>query len=77
VHDELQRRHDLIADRARRQFDAGHQHHRLEARERIARRVGVHGRHAAVVTGIHRLQHVERFGAAALADDDAIGAHAQ
>ena len=33
--------------------------------------------HAAVVAGVHGLQHVERFGAAHLADDDAVGPHAQ
>ena len=45
--------------------------------ERVARRVGVDGRQRAVVTGVHGLQHVERFGAAHLADDDAVGPHAQ
>ena len=34
-------------------------------------------RHRAVVAGVHRLQHVERFVAADLAEDDAVGAHAQ
>ena len=29
------------------------------------------------MTGVHRLQHVERFFAADLADDDAIGPHTQ
>ncbi len=40
-------------------------------------RVGVHGRQRAVVAGVHRLQHVERLAAAALADDDPVGPHAQ
>ena len=40
-------------------------------------RVGVRGRERAVVAGVHRLQHVERLAAAALADDDAVGPHAQ
>ena len=40
-------------------------------------RVRVAGAHAAVVAGVHGLQHVERLAAAALADDDAVGAHAQ
>jgi len=31
----------------------------------------------AVVAGVHRLEHVERFAAAALADDDTVGAHTQ
>ena len=43
----------------------------------VARRVGVDGADRAVVAGVHRLQHVERGGVADLADDDAVGAHAQ
>ena len=31
----------------------------------------------AVVAGVHGLEHVEGLAAAALADDDAVGAHAQ
>ena len=34
-------------------------------------------RHRAFDAGVHRLQHVERFGAAALADDDAVRPHAE
>ena len=34
-------------------------------------------RHRPVVAGVHRLQHVQRLGAADLADDDAVGPHAQ
>ena len=45
--------------------------------ERIARAVGVQGGHRSLMAGIHRLHHVERFRAAALADDDAIRSHAQ
>ena len=45
--------------------------------ERVGRAVGVDGRHRAVVTGVERLQHVERFATAHLADHDAVGAHAQ
>ena len=41
------------------------------------RRVGVDGGHGSFVAGIHRLQHVEGFFAADLADDDAVGPHAQ
>ena len=43
----------------------------------VARRVGVQRGHRAVVAGVHGLQHVERFGAAALADDDPVGPHTQ
>ena len=40
-------------------------------------RVRVRRRERAVVAGVHRLEHVERFAAAALADDDAVGTHAE
>ena len=77
VDDQVDGGRDLLADGAQRQVDAGHQHHRLEAGEHVARRVGVAGRHRAVVAGVHGLEHVERLAAAALADDDAVGPHAQ
>ena len=70
-------RRDLLADGADRQVDAGHQDHRLEAGERVARGVGVDRGHRAVVAGVHRLEHVERLAAADLADDDAVGPHTQ
>ena len=75
--DQVERRRDLLADRLDRQVEAGHQHHRLDAGERVAGRVGVHRRERAVVAGVHRLEHVERLGAADLADDDPVGPHAQ
>ena len=68
---------DLLADRADRQVVAGHQHHRLDPGERVARRVRVHRGERAVVARVHRLEHVERLGAADLADDDPVGPHAQ
>ena len=40
-------------------------------------RVGVHGRQRSVVAGVHGLQHVEGRRVADLADDDAVGPHAQ
>ena len=60
-----------------RQAHVAHLHHVLDAGQRVARGVGVDGGHAAVVAGVHRLQHVERLAAAHLADDDAVGPHAQ
>ena len=39
--------------------------------------VGVAGRQRALVAGVHGLQHVEGLAAADLADDDAVGSHAQ
>ena len=55
----------------------GEQHERLEPGERVGRTVGVDGGHRAVVTGVERLEHVERLAAADLADDEAVGPHAQ
>ena len=75
--DQVDGRGDLLAHGALRQLQAGHRHHRVEAVERVARAVGVDRRQAAVVAGVHGLQHVQRLGAADLADDDAIGPHAQ
>ena len=77
VDDEVDGRADLLADGPQRQVHAGHEHHRLEAAEHVARGVGVAGRHRAVVAGVHGLEHVERLAGAALPDHDAVGAHAQ
>src|SRR5205814_9723441 len=52
-------------------------HARLEAGERVARRVRVDRRERALVARVHRLEHVQGLGAADLADDDPVGAHAQ
>ena len=49
----------------------------VSAVQRVARAVRVDGRQAAVVAGVHGLQHVERLFAADLADDDAVGPHAE
>jgi hypothetical protein len=68
---------DHLADGARGQREPAHGDHRFEAGERLARVVGVQRAHRAVVAGIHRLQEVERLGSAHLADDDALGPHAQ
>ena len=48
-----------------------------QRRQRFARDVGVQRAHRAVMAGIHGLQQVERLGSAHLADDDALGPHAQ
>src|SRR3954468_17826552 len=72
-----QRRRDLAADRELRHRQAGHADHLLQARDRLARVVGVDRRHRALVAGVHGLEHVEGFLAAALAENDALGPHAQ
>ena len=68
---------DLLADRLDRQLDARHQHEHLEPVQRVARRVRVDRGERSVVAGVHRLEHVERLGAADLADDDPVGPHAE
>ena len=75
--DEVDGPGDLVADGRRGQFGAGPHHHRLQPRQGVVGRVGVDGGQRAIVAGVHRLQHVQRLGAAHLADDDAVGAHAQ
>src|SRR3990172_3686872 len=61
--DRVDGRAHLVADRLRRDVDAGHQHERLHAVQAVARRVGVDGGDRAVVAGVHGLEHVERLGA--------------
>src|SRR6266849_1393928 len=75
--DDVDRRRDLRTDRARRKLGARQQHQGLEAVHRITRVVRVQRAHRSVVTRVHRLQHVERLGTAALADDDAVRPHAK
>ena len=45
--------------------------------ERVARGVRVDGGQRSLVARVHRLHHVEGLGAADLADDDAVGTHAE
>ena len=45
--------------------------------EGVARAVGVDCGHAAVVPGVHGLQHVQRLAAAYFAHDDPVGPHAE
>ena len=63
-------------DRSDRQVGR-HEHQHLQPLDNLAGAVGVDGGHRAVVAGVHGLDHVQRLGAAALADDDAVGPHAQ
>src|SRR5680860_166180 len=77
VHHEIHGGGDLLPDGPHGQIHARHQDHRLEARQGVARRVGVEGRDAAFVPGVHGLKHVERFAPSHLPDHDAVGPHAQ
>src|SRR3546814_5429138 len=49
----------------------------LQSGQRVAATVRVHCGHRALVARIHCLEHVERLARPHLADDDAVGAHAQ
>ena len=62
---------------AEREPRVGEQHQRLEPRQRVGGAVGVDGGHRTVVAGVERLEHVERLARAHLADDEAVGTHAQ
>ena len=77
VQDEVDGRRNLLADGALRQVEAGHHDHRLKARQGVTRAVGMGRGQGTVVAGVHSLQHVESLARADLADDDAVGAHAQ
>src|SRR3954471_20000669 len=75
--DQIHGRCDLLADRPQWQVDTGHQDHRLESGQHVARAVRVARRHRPVVAGVHRLEHVEGLARTALPDDDPIRAHAE
>src|ERR1022692_1983896 len=77
LHDELDGAGQLLEDDAGGNFEIGHHHHGFQAREGVAGCIGVHRAHGPLDAGVHGLQHVQGFGAAALADDDAVGAHAE
>ena len=77
LYDQVHSADDLGQDGARRQAHVAHLDHVLDPGQRIARGVRVDGGHAAIVAGVHRLQHVEGLAAADFADDDAVRTHAQ
>ena len=77
MHEQIERGRELLADGDERQGDVAHEHHRLEPAQRVFGAVGVARGQRPFVAGVHRLQHVERFGPAALADHDAVGSHPQ
>ena len=77
LNDDIDGTADHFPDRARRKRIPAHRNHRFKARERFARHVGVQRAHRTVVAGVHRLQQVEGFRSAHLANDDPLGPHAQ
>ncbi len=77
LHNDGNRRCDLLAKCLLRQIEVRHQGHGFQAGHRIARAVGVDGGQRPVVAGVHRLQHVEGLLATHLADDDPVRPHTQ
>ena len=67
----------LLQDDAGGDFKVRHQDHGFQPRKRILGIVGVDCSHGAFDAGVHCLQHIQRFGAAALTDDDAVRTHAE
>ena len=77
LNDEVNGRCDLRANSLLRQGDRAHHGHGLDAGDGIAGIVGMDGGDGSVVPGVHGLQHIQRLFAADLAEDDAVGPHAQ
>src|SRR5437870_3609729 len=77
MHDNVDAAPYLLANGLERQIDATHEGHRLDPHQRVWRAVRVRGGQGPAVPGIHRLQHVQGFPTAHLANDDPIGAHAE
>src|SRR5438034_5539705 len=75
--DQVDRRADRLADGTRRKVLTCLEDKRLQTHKALARVVGVDGRHRAIVTGVHGLEHVQRLSATTLTDDDPVGAHTQ
>src|SRR5205085_1012621 len=75
LNDDVHGRGDLLSDDPDRQIKARHADHHFHTANGIAGVVGVNCRHAAVVPGVHRLEHVEGFRASALTDDDSVRPH--
>jgi hypothetical protein len=73
-------RADAAADEAADDVEAGArrgQGHGFETGGHLLGSAGVEGRHETAVAGVGGLQHVQHLGTADLADDDAVGAHAE
>ena len=68
---------NLLADGGGGHIGAGQPDHQLQPAYGIFAIVGVNRGQRSVVSGVHRLQHVENFIASHLADNDAVRPHAQ
>ena len=68
---------DLLADGQQRQVHPGHQDQGFQTGDGIARAVAVNGGQRAIMTGVHGLEHIQRFAGTAFADHQAVRAHTQ
>ncbi|OQB07161.1 MAG: hypothetical protein BWY17_05340 [Deltaproteobacteria bacterium ADurb.Bin207] len=66
---------NLIPYRFRWQIHSRHQRQGLETRQRFGGTVGVRRRQRAIMTRIHRLEHVQCLTPAAFPNHNAIGTH--
>lgn len=76
LNDQIECFGDLLFDHFYGKIDAV-AHHGGQAADRLFRRVGMERGERAIVSGIHGLQHIERFAAAAFTHHDPVGAHAE
>ena len=67
---------DLTPDRGQRELRSA-EGHRFETGEHVPRTVGMSGGKRTVVSGVHRLEHIQRLTAAHLAHDDPVRIHAE
>jgi hypothetical protein len=67
----------LLANRTRREIDACEHCQGFKAPECIFGRIGMQGRKAPIVSGVHGLQNVEGLPPAAFPNDNSIGSHSK
>lgn len=76
VNDDVQCAGNLASDGSERKLCAA-EHHGFKARQHILWRICVSGGERAVMSGVHRLQHIQSLCAAHLSDDDPVRVHAE
>ena len=77
LNNDVNSRADHLLNDVVRKVEAAHDHHRYDSAYRVARRIRVQRTHRALMTGIHRLQEIERLGPAHFANDNSLRPHAQ
>ena len=77
LHNQVDRAGNLCSHRTQWHIKAAHHDHRLETSDRVTRRVRMACGQRTIVTGVHRLEHIERFSTTTFADDDPVGTHTQ